>query len=118
MDIIVAMDGTVLFGVRYHGWIIATRDEQILLCGGGPGDGLADLISSYRSELGGIMAGLATLGTFQIEQDHYSISMISMRQRVSCISGKRTHHRQHIFQHERRLGPNCNGAGPIGKLVK
>jgi hypothetical protein len=63
MDIIDATDGSVLFVVGYHGWIIATRDEQILLCGRGPDDGPADLISSYRSELGGIVAGLAALGT-------------------------------------------------------
>jgi hypothetical protein len=63
MGIIVAMGGSVLFGVGYHGWIIATRDEQILPSGGGLGDGPADIMSSYRSELGGIVAGLAALGT-------------------------------------------------------
>jgi hypothetical protein len=63
MDIIVAMDGSVLFVVGYHGWIISTRDEQILLSGGGPVDRPADLMSSYRSELGGIVGGLAALGT-------------------------------------------------------
>jgi hypothetical protein len=44
MDIIVATDGSGLFGVGYLGWIIATRDKQILLSGGGPDDGLADLM--------------------------------------------------------------------------
>jgi hypothetical protein len=63
MDIIVATDSSVVFGVGYHGWIIGTRDEQILLCGGGPYDGPADLMSSYRSVLGGTAAGLAALGT-------------------------------------------------------
>jgi hypothetical protein len=61
-DIIVTTDGLGIFGVGYHGWIIATRDEHILLCGGGD-DGQADLMSSYHSELDGISAGLATLGT-------------------------------------------------------
>jgi hypothetical protein len=63
MDIIVATDGSFLFGVGYHGYIIATRDEQILLSGGGPYDGPADLVSSYRLELSSIVAGLAALGT-------------------------------------------------------
>jgi hypothetical protein len=53
MDIIVATDGSLR----------STRDEQIMLCGGGPYDGPVDLMSSYRSELSGIVAGLATLGT-------------------------------------------------------
>jgi hypothetical protein len=60
---IVASDGSVLFGVGYHGWIIATRDEQILPSGGGPDDGPAYLMSSYRLDLGGIVAGLAAFGT-------------------------------------------------------
>jgi hypothetical protein len=63
MDIILATGGSVLFGVGYHGWIIATRDKQTLLSGGGPDDGPADLMSSYRSELGGLVAGLNALGT-------------------------------------------------------
>jgi hypothetical protein len=63
MDIIVATDGSVLFGVGSHGWIIATRDKQILLSGGGPDDGPAHLVPSYRSELGSIVTGMAALGT-------------------------------------------------------
>jgi hypothetical protein len=63
MDIIVATDSSVLFGVGYHGWISATIDEQILLSRGGPDDRLEDLMSSYRSKIGGIVAGLAALGT-------------------------------------------------------
>jgi hypothetical protein len=63
MDIIVATYGSVLFGVVYHGWVITTRDKIILLSGGGPDDRPADLMSSYRLELGGIVAGLVSLGT-------------------------------------------------------
>lgn len=37
--------------------------KRALLSGGGPDDGPADLMSSYQSELGGIVAGLASLGT-------------------------------------------------------
>jgi hypothetical protein len=63
IDIIVATYGSVLFGVGYPDWIIGTRDEHILLSGGGPDDGPADLMSAYRSELSGIGTGLAALGT-------------------------------------------------------
>jgi uncharacterized protein YozE (UPF0346 family) len=62
-DIIVATDGSVLFGVGYHSWVFSTSDEDILLTGGGPDDGDPLLMTSYRSELGGLSAGLAVLGT-------------------------------------------------------
>jgi hypothetical protein len=63
MDIIVATDGSVLFGEGFHYWIIATRDEHNRLCGGGPDDGPAYFMSLYCSELGVIVVGLAALGT-------------------------------------------------------
>jgi hypothetical protein len=63
VDLIVATDGSVLFGVVYHGWVLATKEETILLRGGGPDDGIQSLMTSYRSELGGLVAGLAVLGT-------------------------------------------------------
>jgi hypothetical protein len=63
VDLIIATDGSVLFGVGYHSWILATKMEDILLAGGGPDDGLGKNMTSYRSELGGIIAGLAVLGT-------------------------------------------------------
>jgi hypothetical protein len=53
-DIIVATDGSVVFGVGYHSWVVATDTEQVLLMGGGPDDGYQFLMTSYRSELGGI----------------------------------------------------------------
>jgi uncharacterized protein YozE (UPF0346 family) len=62
-DIILATDGSVLFGVGYHSWVIATSDEYILLTGGVPDDGDPLLMTSYRSELGGLATGLAVLGT-------------------------------------------------------
>jgi hypothetical protein len=34
-DIIVATDGSVVFGVGYHSWIVATDKEHVLLMGGG-----------------------------------------------------------------------------------
>jgi hypothetical protein len=48
-DLIVATDGSVLFRVRYHSWVIATSDEDILLTGGGLDDGDPLLMTSYRS---------------------------------------------------------------------
>jgi hypothetical protein len=59
----VATDGSVLFGVGYHRWVIATSDEDILLTGGCPDDGDPLPMTSYRSELGGLAAALAVLGT-------------------------------------------------------
>jgi hypothetical protein len=61
-DLIVATDGFVLFGVGYHSWLVSTKDERLLLYGGGPDDGAPLYMMSYRSELGGICAGLAVIG--------------------------------------------------------
>jgi hypothetical protein len=63
VDLIIATDGSVLFGLGYHSWIIATESEYILLAGGGLDDGPGKYMTSYRSELGGIITGLAVLGT-------------------------------------------------------
>jgi hypothetical protein len=62
-DIIITTYGSVLFGVGCHIWLIATMDEEILMAGGGPDDGAQDQITFYRSDLGGIAAGLGVLGT-------------------------------------------------------
>jgi hypothetical protein len=62
MDLIVATNGSVLFSVGYHSWLVSAKDEHILLHGGGPDDGAPLYMTSYRSELGGICAGLAVIG--------------------------------------------------------
>jgi hypothetical protein len=62
-DLIIATDGSLLFGVGYHVWVLATTEETILHRGGGPDDGIQSLMTLYRSELGGLVAGLAVLGT-------------------------------------------------------
>jgi hypothetical protein len=48
VDLIIATDGSVLFGVGYHIWILATETEDILLAGGGP-DGPGKYMTSCRS---------------------------------------------------------------------
>jgi hypothetical protein len=35
VDLIIATDGSVLFGVGNHGWVLATKEETILIRGGG-----------------------------------------------------------------------------------
>jgi hypothetical protein len=60
---IVATDLLVLFGVGYHSWVIATYDEEILFTVSGPYDGDPLLMTPYCSELVGLAAGLAVLGT-------------------------------------------------------
>jgi hypothetical protein len=63
VKIIIATDGSVTLGVRYHSWVVANEDEDILLQGGGSDDGEIFLMQSYRSELGGVYAGVEVLGT-------------------------------------------------------
>jgi hypothetical protein len=63
VDLIIAADGSVLFGVGYYGWFLATKNETNLLRGGGPDDGIQLLMTSYQLEFGGLVAGLAVLGT-------------------------------------------------------
>jgi hypothetical protein len=52
VSIIIATDGSVTLGVRYHTWVVATEDEYILLQAGGPDDGDLFLMQSYISDLG------------------------------------------------------------------
>jgi hypothetical protein len=61
-DLIVATDDYVMLGVGYHSWLVSTKDEHIFLHGCGPYDGDSLYMTSYRSELGGISAGLAVIG--------------------------------------------------------
>jgi hypothetical protein len=64
-DLLVATDGSVVFGVGYHSWVITTPDENVILSGGGPDDGDLLLMTSYRSELGGLASALAVLGMLE-----------------------------------------------------
>jgi hypothetical protein len=44
---------------------VSTKDEEIIISGGGPADGAPNQMTSYRSELGGIYAGMAVIGTME-----------------------------------------------------
>jgi hypothetical protein len=47
-DLIVATYGSVVFGVGYHSWVVATDNKKVILQGGGPDDGDQLLMMSYR----------------------------------------------------------------------
>jgi hypothetical protein len=49
--------------VGYHSWVVSTKDEEIIISGGGPDDGAPHQMMSYLSELGGICAGMAVIET-------------------------------------------------------
>jgi hypothetical protein len=63
VNMIIATDGSVTFGVGYHRWVVDTEAEDILLQGGGPDNGDLFLMQSYRSELEGVAVGITVLGT-------------------------------------------------------
>jgi hypothetical protein len=65
VNISIATDGSVTFGVGYHSWVVTTKYEDILLQGGGPDDCDLFLMQSYRSEMGGVTSGLTVLGTLR-----------------------------------------------------
>jgi hypothetical protein len=46
-----------------HSWVVSRKDEEIIISGGCPDDGAPNQMTSYRSELGGICAGMAFIGT-------------------------------------------------------
>jgi hypothetical protein len=52
-DLIVATDGLVLFDSGYHSWLVSTKDDDIIVLGGGPEYGTPQHMTSYRSELEG-----------------------------------------------------------------
>jgi hypothetical protein len=54
VDIIVATDVSVLFGVGCHSCILAFDNKEIITSGGGPDGGASAYMTSYRSELGSI----------------------------------------------------------------
>jgi hypothetical protein len=64
-DLIVATDWSVIFDLGYHSWVVSTKDEEIIISGGGPNDGAPNQMKLYRSELGGICAGMAVIGMME-----------------------------------------------------
>jgi hypothetical protein len=63
--LLVATDSSVVCGVGYHSWVITTMDENVIISGGGPDDGDPLLMTSYRSELGGLASALTVLGMLE-----------------------------------------------------
>jgi hypothetical protein len=61
-DIIVGTDGSVVFEVRYHSWVVTSENEHVLVPGGKPDDGDQLLMTLYHAELGGIASGLGVIG--------------------------------------------------------
>jgi hypothetical protein len=53
VDIIIATDVSMMFGVGYQSWILALDNEEIITSGGGPDDGASAYMTSYISERGG-----------------------------------------------------------------
>ena len=43
-------------GNCYHGWVLASETRRTIVEGSGPGHGCPSLLSSYRAELGGLLA--------------------------------------------------------------
>jgi hypothetical protein len=62
-DIIAATDISVVFGMGYHSWVVATKNEDVMVSGGGPDDGDQLLTASYRSELVFITSGITVIDT-------------------------------------------------------
>ena len=62
-ELLVCSDGSFsqYSGTGSHGWVFSTATGDILLQGAGPIDGIPQLLSSYRPELGGITANLFLL---------------------------------------------------------
>jgi hypothetical protein len=60
--LIIATDDSVLFDVGYHSWVVSTKDEEIIISGGGPNYAAPNQMTSYRSDLWGICAGMAVIG--------------------------------------------------------
>jgi hypothetical protein len=56
------MDPCSLVLVTTLGYILALDNEEIIISGGGPDDGASTYMTSYGSELGGIIAGMADIG--------------------------------------------------------
>lgn len=53
-----------------HGWVFASEAQGTIATGSGPSDGHPTLLSSYRSELGRILASLYVIYNIC---DHYNI---------------------------------------------
>jgi hypothetical protein len=97
-DLLVASDGSVIFGGGYHIWLIATMDEKVILSCGGPDDGEPLLMMPYRSDLGGLCLGTRGTGdVVKIGALKHMICEICKQQPISSMSMQKVN-RKHISQ--------------------
>jgi hypothetical protein len=101
VDLIIVTHRLLLFGVVYHGWVLATKEETILLRGRGPDDGIQSQMTSYRSELGGPVAGLAVFGTLFRSGAMNIRSIRFIYDNESAVTAARRPTSESIFHHTR-----------------
>jgi hypothetical protein len=101
-DIIVATDGSLVFGIRYHIWVVITENKQVLLTVGGTDYGDQLFMMSYRSELGMHCKWESSYWrTRKICKDQSEISQIRLRQRSSDQSMHEKAHTKCVPQNRR-----------------
>ncbi len=78
LELLCCTDGSFVreTGQCHHGWIISNEVRQTLAEGSGPGHGNTQLLSSYRAELGGLLALLYIVNRISV---YHSISTGKMR---------------------------------------
>jgi hypothetical protein len=93
-DLIVATDGSVVFGFGYHSWVVATDNEKVLLKGGDPDDRDQLLMMLYRYEFGGIESGPEVIGTL-VRSSKIKVKSVKLvcdnEAAVKAYKRKRTH---------------------------
>jgi hypothetical protein len=102
-DRIVATDGSVLFEVGYHSWLIATKTDQILLWGRGPDDGSPLLLVGTGRHM---RRARGDWHTPQIWRNQSPICKNGMQQRGRGETVPPKSDSKHISQHGKLLGPD------------
>jgi hypothetical protein len=90
--------------VRYHSWLVSTKDEEIILSGGGPDDGAPQHMTSYQSEFGGICDGMAVIVMMAWSEKINNISVRFVWHRISSKRMQPETEEDRVRQHRRWLG--------------